>query len=344
MTQLFEKSWIRSLELSNRTVRSATWTGTGDEKGFVTALTCEFYDRLARGGVGLIISGYQYILPNAVQLPYMLGNYDDAQVPGLKRLAETVHAGGGKLVGQIVHTGFRANPKLFPQEGEIWAPSETNDPTVKHNLKAMPKNQILDLIQAYANAARRLKQSGFDGVQLHGAHGYGINQFLAPCWNQRGDSYGGNLSNRYRILGEALEAVRAEVGADWPIMIKLNAVDFVEKGLEIRETLDLSQWTPQNVRKKYAEGGLKRAIYDAPRSGQPKVTTIEEEVEIPALACTEPVDGYGKWTLDLLTEKINIKLKNRKKPLSRGTIHNVLLQSDLKPWREKNVVYRKNNR
>ncbi|MBU1390150.1 MAG: helix-turn-helix domain-containing protein [Proteobacteria bacterium] len=113
---------------------------------------------------------------------------------------------------------------------------------------------------------------------------------------------------------------------------------------EIRETLDLSQWTPQNVRKKYAEGGIKRAIYDAPRSGQPKVTTIEEEVEITALACTEPVDGYGKWTLDLLTEKINIKLKNRKKPLSRGTIHNVLLQSDLKPWREKNVVYRKNNR
>ena len=241
MTQLFEKSWIRSLELSNRTVRSATWTGTGDEKGFVTDLTCEFYDRLARGAVGLIISGYQYILPNAIQLPYMLGNYDDAQVPGLKRLAETVHAGGGKLVGQIVHTGFRANPKLFPQEGEIWAPSETNDPTVKHNLKAMPKNQILDLIQAYANAARRLKQSGFDGVQLHGAHGYGINQFLAPCWNQRGDSYGGNLSNRYRILGEALEAVRAEVGADWPIMIKLNAVDFVEKGLEIRETLEIGK-------------------------------------------------------------------------------------------------------
>ena len=113
---------------------------------------------------------------------------------------------------------------------------------------------------------------------------------------------------------------------------------------EIRETFDLSKWTPQNVRKKYAEGGLKRALYDASRPGQPKTTTIEEEAEITALACTEPDDGHGKWTLDLLTEKMNTKLKNRDKPLSRGTIHNVLLRSDLKPWREKNVVYLGNNR
>ncbi len=241
MAQLFDKSGISSIELSNRTVRSATWTGTGDERGFVTDLTCEFYNRLSRGGVGLIISGYQYVMPNAIQLPHMIGNYDDAQVPGLKKLAETVHAGGGKLVGQIVHTGFRANPKLFPQEGEIWAPSEINDPTVKHKVKAIPKNQILDLIQAYANAARRLKQAGFDGVQLHGAHGYGINQFLSPCWNQRGDSYGGSLSNRYRILGETLEAVRGEVGSDWPIMIKLSGADFVEKGMGIGETLEVGK-------------------------------------------------------------------------------------------------------
>ena len=108
---------------------------------------------------------------------------------------------------------------------------------------------------------------------------------------------------------------------------------------EIRETLDLSQWTPQNVRKKYIEGGLERALYDASRPGQPKTTTVKEDAEIIALACTEPDDGRGKWTLDLLTEKINIRLKKKKKSLSRGTINNVLLRSDLKPWREKNVVH-----
>lgn len=113
---------------------------------------------------------------------------------------------------------------------------------------------------------------------------------------------------------------------------------------QIREILGLSRWTPQNVRKKYAEGGLKRALYDAPRSGQPKAATAKEEAEIIAIACTEPDDGRGKWTLDLLAEKIKTKLKTRKRPLSRGTVHNILLRSDLKPWREKNVVHCGNNR
>ena len=113
---------------------------------------------------------------------------------------------------------------------------------------------------------------------------------------------------------------------------------------EIREALGLSQWTPQNIRRKYSQGGLERALYDAPRPGQPKTTTPEEEAEITALACTDPDDGQGKWTLDLLTQKINDRLTDRENPLSRGTINNVLLRSDLKPWREKNVVYRGNNR
>lgn len=240
MSQLFEKTWINSIELGNRAIRSATWTGTCDAKGFVTDMTIDFYNRLAQGGMGLIISGYQYILPNAIQLPYMLGNYDDSQVPGLKKLAETVHAAGTKIVGQIVHTGFRANPKLFPQEGAIWAPSEVSDPAVKDQIKVVTKSEILDMVQAYANAARRLKEAGFDGVQLHGAHGYGINQFLSPYWNQRSDNYGGSLANRYRFLAETLEAARGATGKDMPVMIKLNACDFLENGLELEETLQIA--------------------------------------------------------------------------------------------------------
>ena len=241
MPQLFDNTCINSIELSNRAVRSATWTGTGDAKGFVTDFTLDLYGRLAQGGVGLIITGYQYILPNGIQLPFMIGNYDDSQVTGLKKMADTIHAAGGKVVGQIVHTGFRANPKLFTQDEEIWAPSEVSDPTVKHPVKVVTKNEILELILAYANAARRLKQAGFDGVQLHAAHGYGINQFLAPCWNTRGDSYGGNPTKRYRFLAETMEAVRAAIGDDMTLMIKLNGADFVESGLEIEESLQIGK-------------------------------------------------------------------------------------------------------
>ena len=113
---------------------------------------------------------------------------------------------------------------------------------------------------------------------------------------------------------------------------------------EIQEIQDVSKWTPQNVRKKYCKGGLARALYDAPRTGQPKTTTAKEEAEITAIACTDPDDGYGKWTIDLICEKANKKLKNRKKPIGRTTIHNIMLKSDLKPWREKNVVYSENNK
>ena len=112
----------------------------------------------------------------------------------------------------------------------------------------------------------------------------------------------------------------------------------------IGETLGITSRTAVNIRKRHVEKSMEKAIYDAPRSGQPKATTAKEDAEIISIACTKQDDGYGKWTLDLLTKKINKKLKHRKKKLSRGTIHNILLKSDLKPWREKNVVYSENNK
>lgn len=120
-------------------------------------------------------------------------------------------------------------------------------------------------------------------------------------------------------------------------MILLSA-DSGRQDWEIQKTLEVSKCTPQNVRRRYYEGGLERALYDAPRTGQPKATAADEEATITAIACTEPDDGCGKWTLDLLTKKVNSELKNREKPIGRTTVYNVLLRSELKPWREKNVV------
>ena len=110
---LFEKTWIKSLELSNRAIRSSTWSGVGDQKGYVTDRALEFYGELAKGDIGLILTGYQYVMTNGQGLPYMLGNYDDTQVEGLKKLVDTVHKEGGKIAAQLVHCLARANPKLF---------------------------------------------------------------------------------------------------------------------------------------------------------------------------------------------------------------------------------------
>ena len=122
--QLFDKTRIGSLELSNRAIKSSTWSGMADQKGYVTDRILEFYGELAQGDIGLILTGYQYIMTNGQGLPYMVGNYDDTQVEGLTKLVNAVHKHGGKVVVQLVHSLARANPKMFFNDGdELWGAS-----------------------------------------------------------------------------------------------------------------------------------------------------------------------------------------------------------------------------
>lgn len=237
MTRLFEKTTIKTLEFSNRSVRSATWSGVADRKGAVTDGAIDFYRNLADGGVGLIITGAQYVMPNAMAMPYQKGNYCDDLLDGLTRLAEAIHSRGGKVMAQLAHGGAKANPELFFEEGEIWGPSAIPDPLTGRIPKEMSPQEITQVIEAYAVAAFRAKKTGFDGVQLHASHGYGINQFLSSAANSRSDAYGGSIARRYRFLGEVLEAVRGSVGRDYPVFIKLSGHDYFEGGLVPEESL-----------------------------------------------------------------------------------------------------------
>lgn len=241
MPELFEKTWIHSLELQNRAIRSATWSGVGDDRGDITDRAVDFYQTLGDSGIGLIITGYQYVMPNGAHLPYMIGNYEDRQEEGLRRLASAVHRGGGNLVAQLVHAGARANPRRIPPGEEIWAPSAIPDPNCDKRPVEMTKRQIMQLVEAYAAAADRSRRAGFDGVQLHAAHGYGISQFLSQARNKRGDAYGGKISRRYRFLGEVLEAVRGAVGDDFPILVKLNGHDYEDGGLIPDEAIEVAK-------------------------------------------------------------------------------------------------------
>ena len=174
-----------------------------DQKGYVTDRIPEFYGELAQGDIGLILTGYQYVMTNGQGLPYMVGNYDDTQVDGLTKLVNAVHKHGGKVVVQLVHSLARANPKMFFKEGdELWGASAIPYSPGDATPKEMTKEDIARFVGAHAAAASRSLKCGFDGIQIHGAHGYGVNQFLSPAWNRRGDSYGGSPQNRYRIVGE----------------------------------------------------------------------------------------------------------------------------------------------
>ncbi len=237
MTRLFDKTTIKTLELSNRSVRSATWSGVADRKGAITDRAIELYSDLADGGVGLIVTGMQYVMSNGIGSPHQKGNYSDDLLPGLTRLTDSIHSRGGKVVAQIAHAGAKANPELFFEEGEVWGPSAIQDPLTGRIPKEMTNREIIQVIEAYAAAASRAKKAGFDGVQLHAAHGYGINQFLSPSSNDRCDGYGASIGRRYRFLGEVLEAVRGSVGRDYPVFIKLNGHDYLEGGLVPEESL-----------------------------------------------------------------------------------------------------------
>ncbi len=241
MPELFDRTSIKSLELDNRSVRSATWSGVGDQKGYVTDRAIETYTRLADGGVGLIITGFQYVMPNGVAIPYQIGNYADDMLEGLTQWVEAIHSHGGKVVAQLVHTGSKANPDLFPEEGEVWGPSVVPDPLTGRTPKEMNQQEITQVVEAFAAAAARSQRAGFDGIQLHGAHGYGINQFLSAASNRRSDAYGGDIEKRYRFLGEVLEAIRGTVGKDYPVLIKLSGNDFLEGGLTQEESLTVGR-------------------------------------------------------------------------------------------------------
>ena len=237
MPELFEKTFIRDLELNNRSIRSATWSAVCDSKGFITDRAMRFYGDLAGGGVGLIITGFQYVMSNSVAMPYQMGNYCDEMLEGLSRLADVIHSNGGKVVAQLAHTGSKANPELFPEEGEVWGPSSVPEPVTGRVPKEMSLQDIATLVEAFGKAAQRVKKAKFDGIQLHGAHGYGINQFLSGFTNRRKDEYGGDISRRYRFLGAVLESVRGAVGADYPVFIKLSGADYYEGGLVPEESL-----------------------------------------------------------------------------------------------------------
>lgn len=227
MAEIFEASSLSGIELKNRLVRSATWEGLANADGSVTPALVRIHEDLADGGVGLIISSYLYVQVVGKQTLGQIGVYSDDLIPGLAELARAVSDRSGKIVGQIVHCGGQADRRLTGGLQPV-APSAIESPGYSMTPLELTVDQIHAIIDDFAAAAVRLQKAGFDGVQLHGAHGYLLAQFLSPLRNQRTDEYGGNLENRARFTLEVHRAVRSAVGADFPIMIKLNANDFLD--------------------------------------------------------------------------------------------------------------------
>ncbi len=235
MATVFEATTINGMTMSNRMIRSATWEGMCEQDGRPTEKLINCYRDLAQGGIGLIVSGYTFVLPEGKGLPGKMGIHTDDFAGDYENLTSTVHNAGGKIAVQLVHAGGQTDANNIGRQP--LAPSAVQVDQFPEMPAELTKEEIIDTVTAFGEGARRAKSWGFDGVQLHGAHGFLINQFLSPLTNRRTDEYGGSIENRCRFLLEVYRKVRESVGSDYPVFIKLNAADNLDGGLGVDDAV-----------------------------------------------------------------------------------------------------------
>lgn len=214
MKSLFDKTFIKKLELKNRFIRSATVENIGGKNGHLSDKVIKLYEDLAKGGAGLIITSSMYLNETSQIFPGQFGLYNDEFAEEYAEFTSMIHKYGSKIFAQFDHTCFN---------GKIVGP---NDLTI---------DEIKLMVSEFGDAAARAKKAGFDGVQIHSAHGGLFSQFLIPHFNNRNDIYGGSIQNRARIIFEAYKAIRDNVGSDYPIAIKINCEDNLEDGMSFDE-------------------------------------------------------------------------------------------------------------
>lgn len=232
MTNLFKPLRINSLTIKNRFVRSATVDNLG-ENMLVTDAQLNFYRELARGEVGLIVSSGLFPSLDGWAAPGQLGIHTDEMILSLKQITDTVHASGGKIVAQLMHAGWFGNPELCGLQ--TVGPSETVNPANNLKVRELSSDEIEEKLNEFIQAGARAAEAGFDGVQIHAAHGWLVSAFLSPVTNRRDDKWGGTASKRANFVIKITEGLRKVTGPDYPILIKLGIKDYHSKGKSIDE-------------------------------------------------------------------------------------------------------------
>ena len=220
---------INSLTVRNRIVKAPCDTA-GAVNGAPTEDMAEHYRQRARG-TGLVIVEHEWILPEGMAHARQLSIGDDSLISPYRMLTDAVHSEGAAIFAQLSHAGAKAKDSglesLAPSEETVWS---------QYHPRAMDEDDISRVIKGFADAAIRAKRAGFDGVEIHGAHGYLLNQFYSPLTNRRSDVYSGStLDGRTKLHCEVIRAVRKAVGDDYPVAIRFGACDFMEGGSLISE-------------------------------------------------------------------------------------------------------------
>lgn len=295
---------IRNVEFGNRAVMPPMGTNLGNDDGTVSDALLAYIRRQARSGVGLVISEITAVHPSGLVSPNHLGAYDDRFIPGLIHYAGAVHEAGGKAAMQLHHAGRESLFMLM--QGEAIGPSAIPSVVYRQAPREMTVEEIHEIVQAFGRAARRACEAGFDAVEVHGAHGYLLTQFLSELSNQRNDEYGGSLANRARFVTEVLRAVRANVGGDFPVSLRISAEECIKGGYSVE---DIRSILPQLVaagadiiHASLGTHGTPAGITSAPPEYEPgfnawRARKVKEAVDVPVIA-------VGRFTDPALADEV----------------------------------------
>ncbi len=333
---LFDPITINGLSLNNRIYLPAMHLGMAADFE-VTDAIIEFYALRARGGAGLICAGYATVdeLSGNSQ---NIGAHDDCFIPGLRRLAEAIHADGSRACLQINHAG-RYNFSFFLNGKQPVAPSAVASRMTGETPKEMSPDEIRETIRAFADAAARVKAAGFDAVEVLSGTGYLISEFLSPLTNQRTDAYGGKFQNRMRFGLEVVEAVRQAVGRDFPLIVRMNGNDFMPGGNSRQELQEYAKALADGsadalcINVGWHEARVPQIVSCVPRGAFAYLARgIRENVDVPIIASHRINDP--ETARDLIQNGMCDMVA-----MGRALIADPLLPEKARQGREKDIVH-----
>ena len=242
---------VNQMVLNNRLVMPPMATAKSGEDGKVTEELCDYYNEKSNGGyIGLIITEHSYISPEGRASSGQLSISDDSDIEGLTKIVETIHKNGTKVMAQMNHAGAVARPENKVTTNLGVSAIQLPNPKAEFNTPIeMSVTDIKKIINDFTNSAIRAKKAGYDGVEIHSAHGYLLNQFFSPLSNKRQDEYNGNtLDGRIKIHLDIIKSIRNAVGKEYPIALRLGACDYIEGGITIEDSIYAA--------KKFEEAGV----------------------------------------------------------------------------------------
>lgn len=288
MAHLFEPVTVGNLTLKNRLVMPPMATAKADEAGRVTQAVCDYYQERARySKIGLIITEHSYVSREGKAHPGQTSLAEDADLAAWRRLTDCVHGEGVRIFAQLSHAGTAASSEVtgLPPVGPsaVFHPKQT-----KELPEEMTTEQIHTVAQAFGAAARRAREAGFDGVEIHSAHGYLLNQFYSPLANRREDAYGPqSVENRTRFHRQVLQAVREQAGEDYPVAVRLGGCDYQPGGSTLADCVEACRILEQSgADLLHLTGGMQgfvRPGHREPGYFQDMSLAAKENVTVPVL-------------------------------------------------------------